>query len=101
MQGLIIFLITERYKDGICKFRSQGYFLNHKESKINEPPLLELFPEIKHKMINFCHQNLIDMSIEREHEELVKKTIPCQVAKEGIIADEETTEIRERNESPN
>ena len=41
------------------------------------------------------------MSIERVQEELVKKIIPCQVAKEGIIADEETTEIRERNESPN
>ena len=83
------------------QFRSQGYFPNHRESKINEPPLFELFPEIKHKMINFCHQNLIDMSIKRVHQELVKKIIPYQIAKEGITADEEAIVIRQKNESPN
>ena len=60
---------------------------------------MELFPEIKHKMINFCHHNLINISIERVHEELVKKIVPSQIAHEGIITDEETTEIRERNEN--
>ena len=40
------------------------------------------------------------MSIERVHEELVKKIIPSQIAHEGIITDEEITEIRERNDNP-
>ena len=39
------------------------------------------------------------MSVERVHEELVKKIIPSQIAHKGIITDEEITEIRERNDN--